>query len=467
MTNQRALEVLYETIPMVGKDVTAAGQVTPIDAWLADLYGYYPFGENRPLPLDEAVQISAVLICLDVPAQDISKTPRYLRRKLKGGGSEIVEPGEHWLARMLALEPNPWHTWSEFIEMLVLHLGAVRNAFVAKRMTRGGKVEQLIPVLPGRVRIFVDEAQQQYLYDVERLTPNERMMLVKFQETLLHDELIHFRGRMFDGLFGFSNLDAGAKVMGFSKALMDYQTRLYKNDGSVRGVFQMPKEQTEPLPDPVFKRLKEQLSTRWHASRDAGVPIVLEQGMEFKSVAMNADQAEVAKNRDKAVEDVARIFRIPPHKMMHIVNVKYENMETLEKSYVQDTLIPICKIIEERMTRSLLTPEERLELFIEFDRDAMQLTDVEKQAKMIEVMMDRGAMTIDQALMRRGMNPLPNGAGNVRLIPQGYHLVDDKNQIIIQAGQPTKDESSEDKSEEPDDDAEKGVVTFPELRAVK
>jgi hypothetical protein len=119
------------------------------------------------------------------------------------------------------------------------------------------------------------------------------------------------------------------------------------------------------------------------------------------------------------------------------------------------------------MTRSLLTPEERLELFIEFDRDAMQLTDVEKQAKMIEVMMDRGAMTIDQALMRRGMNPLPNGAGNVRLIPQGYHLVDDKNQIIIQAGQPTKDESSEDKSEEPDDDAEKGVVTFPELRAVK
>ncbi len=464
--SQRALEVLHETIPMREKSLTA-GQVSPIDAWLADLYGYYPFGENRPLPLDEAVQISAVLICLDVPAQDISKTPRYLRRKLKGGGSEIVDPKEHWLARLLALEPNPWHTWSEFIEMMVLHLGAVRNAFVAKKMKdRTGQVEHLIPVLPGRVRIYVDEAKQQYLYDIERLTPNEHMMLVGFQEMLLHDELIHFRGRMFDGLFGFSNLDAGANVMGFSKALMEYQTRLYKNDGSVRGVFQMPKEQVEPLDDRVFKRLKEQLSTRWAASRDAGVPIVLEQGMEFKSVAMNADQAEVAKNRDKAVEDVARIFRIPPHKMMHIVNVKYENMETLEKSYVQDTLIPICKIIEERMTRALLTPEERLEYFIEFDRDAMQLTDVEKQAKMIEVLMDRGAMTIDQALMRRGMNPLPNGAGNVRLIPQGYHLVDDKNQIIIQAGQPTKDEP-DDKPEEPDDDGEKSIVSFPDLRAVK
>lgn len=466
MTNQRALEVLHETIPMREKSLTA-GQVSPIDAWLADLYGYYPFGENRPLPLDEAVQISAVLICLDVMSQDIAKTPLYLRRRLKNGGSEIVAPKDHWLAKMLALEPNQWHTWYEFIEMLMLHLGAVQNAFIAKKYTRGGNIEQLIPVLPGRVRIYVDEARQQYSYDVERLTPNERMMLASFKgEYLLQDEMIHLRGRMFDGLFGYSNLDAGATVMGFSKALMEYQTRLYKNDGSVRGVFQMPKEQVEPLDDRVFKRLKEQLSTRWAASRDAGVPIVLEQGMEFKSVAMNADQAEVAKNRDKAVEDVARIFRIPPHKLMHLVAVKYENLESLEKQYVSDSLVPTCQRFEQRLTRALLSEEERLDYFLQFDRMAMQLTDVEKQAKMIETLMDRGALTIDQALQKGGMNPLPNGAGNVRLIPQGYHLVDDKNQIIIQAGQPTKDEP-DDKPEEPDDDGEKSIVSFPDLRAVK
>lgn len=466
MTNQRALEVLHETIPMREKSLTA-GQVSPIDAWLADLYGYYPFGENRPLPLDEAVQISAVLICLDVMSQDIAKTPLYLRRRLKNGGSEIVAPKDHWLAKMLALEPNQWHTWYEFIEMLMLHLGAVQNAFIAKKYTRGGNIEQLIPVLPGRVRIYVDEARQQYSYDVERLTPNERMMLASFKEEyLLQDEVIHLRGRMFDGLFGYSNLDAGATVMGFSKALMEYQTRLYKNDGSVRGVFQMPKEQVEPLDDRVFKRLKEQLSTRWAASRDAGVPIVLEQGMEFKSVAMNADQAEVAKNRDKAVEDVARIFRIPPHKLMHLVAVKYENLESMEKQYVSDSLVPTCQRFEQRLTRALLSEEERLDYFLQFDRMAMQLTDVEKQAKMIETLMDRGALTIDQALQKGGMNPLPNGAGNVRLIPQGYHLVDDKNQIIIQAGQPTKDEP-DDKPEEPDDDEEKSIVSFPDLRAVK
>lgn len=466
MTNQRALEVLHETIPMREKSLSA-GQISPIDAWLADLYGYFPFGENRPLPLDEAVQISAVLICLDVMSQDIAKTPLYLRRRLKNGGSEIVAPKDHWLAKMLALEPNQWHTWYEFIEMLMLHLGAVQNAFIAKKYTRGGNIEQLIPVLPGRVRIYVDEARQQYSYDVERLTPNERMMLASFKgEYLLQDEVIHLRGRMFDGLFGYSNLDAGATVMGFSKALMEYQTRLYKNDGSVRGVFQMPKEQVEPLDDRVFKRLKEQLSTRWAASRDAGVPIVLEQGMEFKSVAMNADQAEVAKNRDKAVEDVARIFRIPPHKLMHLVAVKYENLESLEKQYVSDSLVPTCQRFEQRLTRALLSEEERLDYFLQFDRMAMQLTDVEKQAKMIETLMDRGALTIDQALQKGGMNPLPNGAGNVRLIPQGYHLVDDKNQIIIQAGQPTKDEP-DDKPEEPADDGEKSIVSFPDLRAVK
>lgn len=465
-SNQRALEVLYETIPLMEKSGSGVDRVSPMDAWLADLYGYYPFGENRPLPLDEAVQISAVLICLDVMSQDIAKTPLYLRRRLKGGGSEIVDPGEHWLARMLALEPNEFHTWYEFVEMLVLHLGAVQNAFIAKRFTRGGNIEQLIPVLPGRIRILVDEQSRQYLYDVDRLTPNERLMLAGFKDTLLQDEVIHLRGRMFDGLFGYSNLDAGSKVMGFSKALMDYQTKLYKNDGAVRGVFEKPGDQGDALSDAAFKRLKEQLANRWQASRDYGVPIVLEEGIQFKAVAMNADQAEVAKNRDKAVEDIARIFRIPPHKLMHLVAVKYENLEALEKSYVNDSLVPICQRVEQRLSRALLTEEERLQYKLEFDREALVLTDVQKQAEIMKVMMDRGAMTLDEARLTRGRNPLPNGAGQVRLLIGNYRVVNDKNEVVIDIGAGSE-EPNEDTPEEPDDADEKAIVAFPELRAVK
>jgi hypothetical protein len=120
--------------------------------------------------------------------------------------------------------------------------------------------------------------------------------------------------------------------------------------------------------------------------------------------------------------------------MMHIVNVKYENMETLEKSYVRDTLIPIANRIEQRLVRGLLSPDERGSLYLEFDREAMELTDVEKQAEIIKVMLGNGAMTIDEARQRRGMNPLPNGAGAVRLVPSTFTLVDESNEVVLGAG---------------------------------
>jgi HK97 family phage portal protein len=425
--------VTATAVAVTEKALTPTGFAAGQFARLVNMFGYGIWNDEAgPLNIEEAIKLSAVLICLDVISQDIAKVTLRLRRRLPGGGSEVVEPGEHWLAQMLIMDPNPYHTWAEFIEMVILHLGAVQNAFIAKRMTRAGRVEELIPMLPARIRILVDEDYGRYFYDIDRVTPQEKIILRGMERYLLEDEVIHIRGRMFDGLFGYSNLEAGSAIMSLSKAVQDYQTRLYKNDAIMRGVFQLKNEQT--LSDEAYQRLKDQLTTLWKNVREGGKPIVLEEGMEFKGISMNSDAAETSKAKQNAVEDVARLFRIPPHKMMHIVNVKYENMETLEKSYVRDTLIPIANRVEQRLERGLLTPEERASLYIEFDREEMELTDVEKQAEIMKVMLANGAMTIDEARQRRGMNPLPNGAGKTRLIPANYALVDESNEVVLPAG---------------------------------
>lgn len=428
----KALTLLRETIPSNEKAAQGSG-VSLNTAWLADLYGYRPWawGEDVPLSLDEALKLSAVLICMDVLAQDIAKTPLKLRRKLPDGGSEVVKPSEHWLAKLLELEPNEHHTWFEFLEMIVLHLGAVQNGFIAKRMTASGRTTALIPVLPGRVRILVDVDQGNYLYDISKHTPHEKVMLRGIDDLLLEDEIIHIRGRMFDGLFGYSNLEAGSSTMGLSKALQDYQKRLYQNDAAVRGVFQMKNEQA--LSEPAFKRLKAQLSERYRNLSKSGDPIILEEGMEFKSVSMNADQAEMAKAFDKAIESTARLFRIPPHKLMHLVAVKYENLEAIEKMYAHDTLIPIAERIEQKLARGLLSEKERLEMFLQFDRESMIITDAGQQAEMMKVLLNNAAMTINEARMKRGYNPIKGG--DVRLVPANYSLVDADNNPVLETGQ--------------------------------
>ncbi len=421
---------------------TAVGFPAQNYARLVNLFGYGLWSdEPGPLDLETAIKLSAVLVCLDVLSQDISKVKLELRRKLPNGGSEVVEPDQHWLAKMLVLEPNEHHTWNEFIEMTILHLGSVQNAFIGKRFNNRGVVDGLFPFLPGRIRILVDEESGHYIYQNERLTPHERLMYRDFDRFMLPDEMIHIKGRMFDGLFGYSNLDAGSSSMALAKALQEYQTNLYKSDASLRGVFQMPNEQA--LSDPAFQRLKKQLGDKWNRVRKYGDPIILEEGMEFKAVSMDAGDAESSKSKASAIEDMARTFRIPPHKMMHIVNVKYENMETLEKSYVQDTLIPIANRVEQRLGKSLLNAKERVQYFLQFDRESMVLTDVEKQAEIIKVMMDRGAITINEARMKRGLNPLPADVGNVRLIPANFALVDSNNEVVLAAGSQGPEDNSE------------------------
>lgn len=444
----KALTVLKETInppPAFAVQSTGARLVSILKS---TGWNY----SNRQLTADQIIRLPGVIICLDVLAQDIAKTPLKLYEKLPNNGKREVPPEEHWMALLLSTEPNRFHTWYEFIEMLMLHLGVVQNAFVAKRMNAvSGKTTELIPVMPARVTHLVVEPEQDpvsgmgfFCYRVDRNTSAEKVMFAKLPNVFLQDEFIHLRGRMFDGLTGYSNLDAGARMFGLADELTAYQTKLFGSDGQMPGVFQKPGEAGDSLSEDAFDRLRAQLAEASRKFREESKPIVLEEGLTFQQIAMNAEQAQLKEARDAALVDTARLFRIPPHKIMHLVNVKYENMETLEKSYVNDTLIPYCQRLEQRFGLALLTREDRSKYFFEFDRRAMLLNDMQKQAEFAKVGAQVGALELDEFRALFGYNELPGGAGKTRLIPSTYNLVDENNEVVIPAGAQPQGDGSKD-----------------------
>lgn len=433
-----ALSVLKETIGPRPDNALAA---QPTGVRLVNVLQSTGWPQMRKrLTIEEVIQLSAVVVCLDVISQDIAKVTFRLNERLPGGGSRAVDADEHPMAMLLATEPNPYHTWYEFHLMVMLHLGLVQNAFIAKRQAMNGVTEELIPCMPARTTILAVEPEQDprgrgfYAYEVLRLSPHEKIQLAQLPTVFLQDEFIHMRGRMFDGLAGYSNLIAGARTFGLSDALLTYQTKLFANDAQLRGVFQMGKESGDSLSDTAFQRLREQLAEAYSAFRETSKPLVLEEGMSFQDIAMNAEQAEVKEAKDAAIVDVARTFRIPPHKIMHLINVKYENMETLEKSYVNDSLIPYCQALEQRYNRSLLTKEERAKFFFQFDRREMLLNDPEKLAEVIKVLLPYGAVEHDEARAWFGFNPLPNNSGKTRLLPANSSLIDSKSNKVLVGG---------------------------------
>lgn len=446
-TMETALSVLRET---VGKRPSNAIGISPTGTRLIALAGMFGYnGRRARISLQEVVQLSAAMICLDVISQDIAKVTLRLYEMLGPGAKREVMANEHPIAELLNSQPNQFHTWYEFKQMVLLHMGILQNAYIAKRIMRDGTIEELIPCMPARTTMLAVEAKNGkggfFAYDVQRLSPQERIMFGGLPEVFLPDQFIHLRTRMMDGLMGYSNLEAGAKSFGLANEIIEYQTRLYRNDGQLRGVFQKPGGPGDTLSEPAYNRLKDDLEKMMSRFRAENRPIVLEEGMTFQEIAMNAEQSEISAARDSAIVDMARTFRVPPHKMMHLVNVKYENMETLEKSYVQDSLIPYCKPVEQKLNIALLRPEDRSKYFLEFDRKEMLLNDAEKLAEVLETLAKYGAIDTDEFRAPFGFNPMPNGSGKVRMVPSTYNVVNDKNEVVIPAGaQPADKGNGED-----------------------
>lgn len=436
MDKSTTLSVLRETIPSVPEIQTRAtdsetGKFVP-EYWetLTDVWG--SSSTETPLTPDEAIQLAAVLICIDVLAQDIAKTPLRLMRRTPNRGKQVVEPGEHWLAAMYASQPNVWHTWVEFLEMLMLNLALTQNGFIIKKRKNRTEIAALLPVMSSRIHIDVNSDLSDYVYNLSKLTNHEQVMLKGVRERLISDEVIHIRGRLFNGLTGYSTMVAGAGAMRLAQQIRDFQSRLYKNDGTHRGVFQA-KEGIE-VDDEVFTRLRQQLGTGMKKMVSKGLPLLLDGGVEFKGISMTSDDAQTDKSLAAAIIDVCRYFRMPPHKALHLEAVKYENLDTIEKSYAADTLVPWALRIEQRIDADTLTPDERKEFFSEFDREAMVVSDVKTLAEVLKVSLSLGAITYDEFRQRRGLNPLANGQGAYRMIPSTYTVIDEKGETVLAAG---------------------------------
>lgn len=461
-----ALAVLHETVgrpaPVLEKDTA---RWTP--GYWETLSGILPwtYGGDGKLTVLDAIQISAVLACVDVIAQDLARAPLRLMRRLPNRGAEEVEPRAHWLARMLATEPSPWHTWTEFREMVAAHLCLQNNAFIVKKGIRNdGAVDELLPMVPSAVEAHARPDRLGFYYTLSLHTQFDDVIYRQVRAVLRDDQVVHIRTRVLDGFWGLSTVWAGSAAMSFAKAVVDFQTRTYENDAQVRGVFEQAPEK-EALSNEAFQRLRQQLSEQMTAFRRLAKPLVLEGGLTFKGITQTAEQAEVAKAHTQALATVARVFRLPAHKIGALDNVKYDNYAQIEKDYIAGTLVPRWHAMAERLEKALLLPDERPDFFLEFDREAVELEDATQRQERVFGLLDRGTITIDEARMRLGMNPLPKRAGEVRMMPGNMTMIDEDNQVVFRAGGNAPDgATSGDGEEGPPPSEERDIIPFNERR---
>lgn len=386
----------------------------------------------------DAVGISLAIQCADVKAQDIAKADMRLWQQ-RGREWVEVQPGQHWLAKLLATVPNDiGHSWTEFWRMVILFLDLTQNAYVLKETNRFGDVLGLIPLPSHRVRPRVSRDGALF-YEVYAASEWDRAVLGDDYLIVPARDMIHFRGRLVDGLCGLSNMALGSPVFDLLGSIADFQTKLFQNDGRLPIVFESDSAVfgTGEQANAAFTRLKQQLSERVRKMNAYGDPILLEAGYKAKVVAQSAKDAVTAEAYDRQVLRVCGLMRMPPHKIFALQNVKYDNQSAMDAQYANTILLPIARNIGEKLRNSLLTEDEWPTLSPEFDQMALLAGDPGTLMDLLDKGIKDGIVTINEARERLplGLNPIPGG--DVRMVPVNYAMVDrDGNVVQAATGQP-------------------------------
>lgn len=346
---------------------------------------------------DSSLQATAVFSCVRILSESVAALPLMLYKRLDGGGKERAS--KHPLYSLVHDSPNDDQTSFEFREMMQGHLSLRGNSFAFIDWARGGKVKQLIPMHPDRMQVKRSSSGGIF-YDYRKLDGTT--------ETFESGEILHLRGLSSDGVIGLSPIEVAREAVGLSLATEEYGARFFSNGTHVGAYL----EADGPVSTDAKRNLKESLAREHGGLANAhGIPI-FEQGMKLQRLNMTAEDAQFLESRKFQISEIARIFRVPPHKIYDLDRATFSNIEQQSIDFVTDSILPWLSRWEQRLSKSLLKKSERPEYFFEFKLDALLRGEALKRAQALQILRRNGIMNADEWRAMENMNPIGGEDGS-------------------------------------------------------
>ncbi len=408
-----------------------------------------------------ALRVAAGIACFDVIAQDVSKTPLNLYRETEQGPERVL-PSEHPVARLLKRGPNEWMGTKEWLRLTAFHLSLYQEATTLIRRRERGDVGELYAHIPERCRVEVNTSERRYFYRVTKASNHDDVQLHWAPNLISAEDVLHFRGRTLDGLVALPSTHLGREVYETLKSMRKFVSDMFERGGMDILALTFP----HGLSDEQFKRIEKGVDQAARTSREQGKPLILEgeggENPEVKSLTMASADQGLDKTFVSTLHEACRLLRVPPHKIFALDDVKYDNIEPMDRHYVNDTLSLYFDTIEEVANRRLLTADTDADLFCAFDRDAAYSIDPAKKAKMHREELERAAITVDEYRSKRGWRKLGGAAGSARLVMGAAVMIDENNEIIMQSRGDPAEEAMKNGSQEADEEKQNS----PDLRLV-
>lgn len=348
------------------------------------------------------MQMTAVYACVRILAEAVAGLPLHVYEHDGKGGKKKAE--DHPLYRLLHDEPNPEMTSFGFRETMMGHLLLYGNAYAQIIRNGKGEVMALYPLMPGKMSVDRDShGNLFYLYTRdEGDTPT---LGKSSQVVLLPSDVLHIPGLGFDGLIGYSPIAMAKNAIGLAIATEDYGAKFFANGASPGGVLEHPGTVKD------VKRVRDSWNALYQGSANAHKIAVLEEGMRYQAIGVSPEQAQFLETRKFQINEIARIFRVPPHMVGDLEKSSFSNIEQQSLEFVKYTLDPwICRW-EQSLQRALFSPEEKKRFFLRFNLDGLLRGDYQSRMAGYAVGRQNGWMSTNDIRELENLDRLPAEMG--------------------------------------------------------
>lgn len=362
----------------------------------ADDFWYQPAGTMtasgvRVSP-EMAMRLTVVFACVRVAAETVGHLPLHLHRRLDNGGKERAT--DHPLYSLLHDQPNSWQTSMEWREQLQGHVELRGNHYSEIIYAPNGRIVGLVPLNPDCIKIDVIDNAGRFRYVYAPPGGTERI--------LSRGQVFQVRGLSSDGLFGLSPIELEREAVGEALAAQGYGAAFYRNGATMPGWIEFPGQFKDADARNKFRETYQAAQS----DRNRFKTPVFDMGMKYHELGIKHTDAQFLETRKYKDSDIARIFRIPPHKVGILDKATFSNIEQQAIEFVTDSMIPRLRRIEQALNRDLLRDDERDEYFFEFAVDGLLRGDAKARADFYSRGILDGWLTRNEVRISENKNPL-------------------------------------------------------------
>jgi HK97 family phage portal protein len=353
---------------------------------------------------ETALRSTVVLACIRVLSTSVAGLPFHLYRRLPGGGKEIAR--EHPLYKLLHTQPNSWQTSFEWREQMMLHL--LSHGFALdEKVYSGGTISEIVPLHPSRVK--TEQLENNRLRYTYREASGSSTVYTQ-------DAVMSVRGMSDDGVNGMSTIELARDAIGLARACEIHGATFFGN-GARPGVILSTDQMLSPE---AAENTRNQWERAHRGADRSNRTAVLQGGLKVSELGGNNQESQFLEARRFQVEEVCRLFGVPPHLVGDLTRSSFSNIEQQSLDFLTNGLMPYLRRIESSIARDLLEGDD--EYFAEFDTRGVLRADAAGRSSYYNTMWNLGVLSVNEIRSLENLNPVESG--DVRFVQLNMTTLD-------------------------------------------